>query len=528
MTTLLTSSFLDKARPSAARRLLIRLQAAGVALLIAGGLLADAPAREGPAEKPATPGSVRVEIKHKGGVRCLAWSADGRLIASGTGDGAVRINVAATGKEVQNLAVGHTVVGVAFSPDSKTLAVSCEEETASSWDVATGQRQAGRAFVNYKGEQLAFTADGKMVIGVAPGQSFRWMLPNGFSGSRSGKVAPDAYAAVAPDGAVCAWGEKGSVHIREWEPKSRITTLEVGDARCIALGPKGTVMAVGGDDKGVHLWDWAAKNKTATLEGMERPPVKLSFAADGAALAALADDGQSIHVWDLTDKRTRRRLHHHEGAVQVMALSPDGKLLATTGTDGVVFVRSVAARELTRQGSPLKLSPKELADLWQRLADADGNKADDAWRKLGAAGDGAVPFLREQMRALAVPPVDRKRLDRWLADLDSDSFEARERASKALAEMGELALGPVQRLLKDPPSLEVKMRARLILEKITEPVRTPDRRRVLESIELLEQLRTAAALDLLKELERDALVPQIRTEARQALERAARATAEKK
>ena len=87
---------------------------------------------------------------------------------------------------------------------------------------------------------------------------------------------------------------------------------------------------------------------------------------------------------------------------------------------------------------------------------------------------------------------------------------------------------PLQRLLEKPSSAEVEWRAHTVLRKLSEPVLTPDRLRALEVLELLEQLRSLKAVALLQEIERDALIPQIRREARQALQRTATAREEKK
>src|SRR5262249_47546810 len=156
----------------------------------------------------------------------------------------------------------------------------------------------------------------------------------------------------------------------------------------------------------------------------------------------------------------------------------------------------VATRELTRQGPPLELSAKELAGLWTDLADKDYDKSDAAWRKLGAAGDHAIPFLKEQIRPIAVPPLDLKQVEKRLAELDSERFVTREKATWELMSLGELAIVPLQRLLEKPSSAEAQRRAHTVLKKLSEPVLTPDRLRALDVLELLEQLRSPKAVAL--------------------------------
>src|SRR5262249_10882262 len=161
------------------------------------------------------------------------------------------------------------------------------------------------------------------------------------------------------------------------------------------------------------------------------------------------------------------------------ALSPDGKLLATTGLKGnALLLWDVAPRDLTQQGPPLKLSAKELAGLWTDLADKDYDKYDAAWRKLAAAGDHALAFLKEQIRPIAVPPVDLKQVEKLLAELDSERFATREKATRELMSLGELAIVPLQRFLEKRSSAEAEQRAQIVLKKLSEPVLTPDQLRV--------------------------------------------------
>jgi hypothetical protein len=283
----------------------------------------------------------------------------------------------------------------------------------------------------------------------------------------------------------------------------------------------GNPVAIDPPEKGVLLWDLTQKKKVAVLTGLDKPASQLAFAADGNTLAALTADGTTIHVWDLKRNSTLCQMTHNRGPLGLLSLAPDGKTLAATAADGkVVLLWNVTARHLAHKGAAIELSAKELEGLWTDLADADAAKANAAWQKLGAADDGAMDFLRQHIRSVAVPKVDVKQIEKWVADLDSDKFALREKASVELATAGEPAIAYLQRLLEKSPSAEAEKRAKVLLKKLGEPVMTPDRQRVLDALDLLEQLRTAEALALLREIERDALIQPIRIAARQALERA--------
>jgi hypothetical protein len=335
------------------------------------------------------------------------------------------------------------------------------------------------------------------------------------------------FLAMAPDGSAYGWCNASGQCVVEISGQPRnpdfaSRTLNVGPASSIAFGPQAKLLAVGGEGMDVHLWNLAAKIETKKLTALGKATRTLLFSADGNTLVAVAADGTSICVFDLS-RNTTRRFQHNFGEVGALALSPDGKTLATTPKDSkTLYLLSTTARQLSHKGPPVKMSGQQLAALYNELANADLDKADNAWQRLGAAGDLAIPMLRAQIRLVAVPPADVKRIEKLVAELDSENFATRNQAIAELGTVGEVAVVPLERFMEKPPSEEARERAKLLLKKLGEPAFTPDRLRVLEAIELLERLGTANAITLLEEIERDALIAPIHREARQALQRMGR------
>lgn len=499
----------------------------------------DETAPKGELRPPGRTGPPRVLAKFDAAVTCLAWSADGRRIAAGAPDGTLHVIEAATGKVRSGPTLkGDAVTTLALSPDGKAFAAYHRRHRLSKWDADTGEQWGGSNEYGFEFDHFAFFANGKWVVGAAPNASVKTQVVK--KGPSEGicrggpNLVEGGCSAVAPDGAaMCSCWPNRQVHVLWSGPADRSefgddTSLDVGNARCLALGPGGKFLAVGRDD-GVHLWDVATKRKTQTLAGLDQPPARLAVSADGRTLVAVSADGASVVAWDLPGGAARCRIGPTRGPVGALALSPDGKLLATSARDGnAILVWKLEARVLSYRGPAVELSAKDLAAAWDGLAGPDGEAGDAAWRRLGAAGDTAVPFLRERIRPVAVPPGDDKQIEKLVADLDAGRFVTRERAAKELEAAGELAIPALRRMVERPPSAEARVRAEALVRKLTAQPLTADQLRVLEAIDLLGQVGTPKAVALLEEMARGARVPRLRTEAGRAVRRTGNAENDKK
>ena len=150
----------------------------------------------------------------------VAFSPDGRLLASCGSDDVVRLWDPVTGAERRTL-TGHTgrVNGVAFSPDGRLLASCGDDDVVRLWDLATGA------------EQRTLTGHTGRVNGVA----------------------------FSPDGRLLAsWGDET---VQLWDPATgghqRTLTGHSGAANGVAFSPDGRLLAICGDDKAVRFWELA-------------------------------------------------------------------------------------------------------------------------------------------------------------------------------------------------------------------------------------------------------------------------------
>src|SRR5262249_54392349 len=159
---------------------------------------------------------------------------------------------------------------------------------------------------------------------------------------------------------------------------------------------------------------------------------------------------------------------------------------------------------------------KELTSLWDDLAGKDAQRAYRAVLALSAAPKQAVPFLRERVK----PPVSNaayEQIPKLIAALDDDDFEVRERATRALEKLGQVAHPALRRALAEG-SVEVKRQAALLLEvKGEAPPLSEEELQMLRAIEVLQLVGTPEVRPALEKLAAGAAEAPVTREAALAL-----------
>jgi RNA polymerase sigma factor (sigma-70 family) len=371
--------------------LMLGLCAAGAGVVALGGAPpvpeTPAPAKEAPQPKPkldadgeplpagalARLGSLR--LRHGSPVASVAFSPDGKRLATGSWDNLVRIWDPTTGDCVRAI---HPQDGwiwaVAFSPDNELLATAGDQRSrrVRLWNVATGKLV--RTFEGHGDaiHGLSYAPDGKTIASASYDGTVRlWEAATGkeLRQINAGAMPRLSSVAFSPDGKTLATTDTSDT-VSLWEAE---TGKGVGNLSAAARGvvsavwsKDGKQIVAGFEDGNVSVWDVASARELHHVRGREMPALSVAFAPDGKTFAAGYGDWQDgrrdlkaggVVLWDTATGKVVRRFEDYIAPVQGIAFAPDGKALAAVTLNSSVLLWDPAT------GKPLAGSPGHQAGM---------------------------------------------------------------------------------------------------------------------------------------------------------------------
>lgn len=493
--------------------------------------------------RPAAAQPVQIESPHQSVILGMSFSPDNRRLALAGGDKSVSIHDWPSGKlRLRLLGHGTRVWTPAFSPDGRWLA-SCtgEWDTPQTggeiriWDLETGK--AKRSFDAQPSLVFAvhFSPDGKLLLsGDWNGTVKVWDLVKG-----EVKMALEAHAKAVrrilytPDRrSVVTAGFDGAIHFWDAGSFKLLKTLKGPEegVTCVAISPDGAYLAASGNPwarpvpnapSEIMFWDLAGGRPPVKFGGAKHPILALDFSSDGRMLATgggWLKTGE-LKVFEVASGKVRAEFVQPKDWVEAVKFAPDGNRLISVGgmerrAPGEARVWSLLDAPRRAKGKPL--SAQEQQGLWSALASADAAQAYTAIATL-ADCPSAVELLQAHVKPVA--SADNKQVARLIADLESQQFAIRERASRELAELADRIAPTLRKALKAAPGLETRVRLEQLLSSVEFPLPASELLRQVRAVEVLESIGSDAATSLMRKLASGAPESRLTREAKAAVDR---------
>lgn len=301
---------------------------------------------------------------HSSGVKSVAVSPDGKMIASGSFDQTVKLWNLQQGEFKQTLK-GHTgtVTSVQFSPDGILASASFfPDGTIKLWEVDGEQNKVelkttlrGNDWVALAIWSIAFDSRGKY---IASGHNVDstikvWDIERAriIATLRGHVWAVQAVIFHPQDGSIVSSSMDGTIKIWDPEQGELIHTLVGPDGwlspaqawfsqdlevYSLAISSDGEFLASGGSEDVIKIWRWPDRQLQQTLKGHSDTVQAVAVAPDGKTLASGARD-HTIRIWDLSTGNTLQTLGHSD-TVNSLAFSPDGQTLISGSQDKTIKI----------------------------------------------------------------------------------------------------------------------------------------------------------------------------------------------
>jgi WD40 repeat protein len=272
-------------------------------------------------------------VGHQGAVKGVAFSPNGQIVASASGDQTVKL-WSRNGKLLRTLIGHHSLVwDVAFSSDGNTIVSGSMDGTVKFWNL-NGNLRFQR--IAHRGGVLAVSVSNSLIVSAGSDKTIKlWTGDGKLLQALTGHRGPVWDVAISRDEKLIVSGSEDKT-VKLWNRNGILLATLIGHnspVRRVAINPQGTVIASTSGDNTVKLWNRDGV-LLKTLFGHQNEVWGVAFSPDGQMLATAGND-QAIKLWKL-DGTLLTTFKGHSDWINGITFSPDGSLIASAGQDKTV------------------------------------------------------------------------------------------------------------------------------------------------------------------------------------------------